>query len=487
MNIITDKYKALDYKGREFPLLKGDIKIKLKNVHNGKTEVIEGHNAPTNALADIFKNNFGGLLNYDNFNNVYENFLGGVLVFASALDPSVPANYGIPNMASNSLTAHAGRIPLTDQADDIKRGNPDTVGTVKTANSTKLVWEWGTSAGNGTIASLGLTHSEVGSYGCGVVSTAQRSLNPFVNVGAISKSYSYGDNANVPMAIYNNKAYSFYLVNTTTVDIFITPINCTKYKLQGNSLAPLTDYSTKITATLPTAYPNNKVCMYYWFDFANNALVLFGVASLGGSTLYKDVISLSDGSVSHTDITLTGVKLWQFNTAYNDYGGLSYPVAPTPAMICNNRLYVYAISGTGSGNYQRHADKMFSVNLANTADIVEVDTTDYNNFSTKAEAGVNFLRSNQEFAVIGDTIIHRNFIINGYKTYAVNQDTLDYTRYAKYYTFNNELCSSLVGVGGSQNAVEVCKLYLATKYNLNSPVTKTSAQSMTIDYTLTEV
>lgn len=227
--------------------------------------------------------------------------------------------------------------------------------------------------------------------------------------------------------------------------------------------------------------------MYYWFDFANDKLVLFGVPTLGGSTLYKDEISLTNGTVTHTSITLTGVRLWQFNTAYNDYGDLSYPIAPTPAMICNNRLYVYAISGTGSSYGQRYADKMFSVNLANTADIVEVDTTDYNDFSTKYHAGQNFLCCNWQFSVIGDTIIHRNFIVNGYKTFGVNQDRLDYLRYFRYYTDKNSLCSPLIGVGGDANAVMATKLYLATKFNLPSAVTKTSAQSMSVEYQLSEV
>lgn len=484
---LSEKIKELDFKGRDFPIIAGTVKFKLHNVHNGKDEVVEEHNMATNALKDIFTNNYGGLINYQNFASLYNTWLGGVLLFQNQLDLTSADDYGIPAYTSNPVKAHAGQTPLTDQADDLTRGNPDSTGTVLAVNSTKLRWEWGTSAGNGTIASLGLTHTDVGSYGCGVVSNAQRSLVPFVSVGAIDKSYSYGDNGNVPMAINNNKAYSFYMVDTTTVDVFITPINDTKFKLQGSSLTPITAYSTKITATLPTAYPNNKVVMYYWFDFANDVLVLFCVPTLGGSTLYKDEISLADGTVTHTDITLSGVRLWQFGTAYNDYGSLEYPVAPTPAMICNNRLYVYAISGTGSGNYQRYADKMYSVNLANTADIVEVDTTDYSDFSTKANGGNGFIRCCRPFSVIGDMIIHRNFIVNGYKTFAIEQGLINYTRYFQLHAYNHNVCSPLVGIGDDANAISACKLYLATKFNLPNAVTKTSAQSMTVEYQLSEV
>lgn len=482
MNIISDKFKALDYKGRTFPLLKGDVKITLKNVHNGKKEVIEGHNAPTNALADIFSGNYGGLLNYNNFSELFETYLGGVLVFASALDPAVPNNYGIPAEASNSLTAHSGRTPLTDQADDIKRGNPDNTGTVKTASSTKLVWEWGTSAGNGTIASLGLTHSDIGSYGCGINSAAQKLLNPFIEVGTASKSYSYGDNANAVLGINGNLAYNFYLVNNTTVDIFKTPINNTKFKLQGSALTPLTDYTTKITATLSASYAlADKGGCYYHFDFANNKLILFGVPVADGTTLYKDEIDLDSGSVSHSEITVTGAKLWKFTVWTSSTGYSPSPLrVPVKAMIYNNYLFVYGTAPAGSYEVS-YARKIFKINLSEVTDISEVDTSEFDIFD---QYGGNSI--NERFAMLGGLIVHNSFIINSDKVYQTATTQINYDG-AVNYALPDRISSSVFGVNGSSNVLSICKAYLATKYNLDSPVTKTSAQSLTVEYTLTEV
>lgn len=480
MNIISDRFKALDYKGREFPLLKGDVKITLKNLHNGKTEVIEGHNAPTNALADIFSGNFGGLLNYNSFSDLFESYLGGVLVFASALDPTVPNNYGIPDENTNSLTAHAGRIPLIDQADDIKRGNPDTTGTVKTANSTKLVWEWGTSAGNGTIASLGLTHSEVGSYGVGFNSVAQKLLNPFENIGSVSKTFNYGDNAAAVLGINGNIAYNFYFVNDTTVDIFKTPINNTKFKLQGTALTPLTAYTTKITATLSNSYAmDDKGGCYYYFDFANNKLILFGVPTSGGTTLYRDDIDLDNGTVTHTSITVTGAKLWKFTVK----GGLGqdyrYFTVPVKAIVHNGYLYVYGITSDS-----RISDKMYKINLSNYADISEVDTTAYSDF-TNISGGSGYSRIGGKVTTLGGLIVNDSFIINNDKAFGTNQNNISYTTYLNF--ANEGISSPVFGCNTSANAISVCKAYLATKYNLDNPVTKTSAQSLTVEYTLTEV
>ena len=493
-NIISDKYKKIDVKGRDYPLLKGDIRLELKNVHNGKTEVIEDHNMITNALSDIFTNNYGGLINYNNFANLYKTWLGGVLLFGSQLDLTSASDYGIPSQSTHTCPAHAGQTILSDQADDLTRGNPDSQGTVLSANSTKLCWEWGTSAGNGTIASLGLTHTDTGSYGCGIVSTAQRSLVPFVDVACSSQSYSYGDNANCALGIYGNIAYNFYLVDSTTVHIYKTPINNSKFKLQGTSLEPITTYSQMITATLPNSYEiAGKGDCYYWFDFANNALVLFGVPTNGGTTLYRDDISLADGTVTHSSITVTGAQLWKFRiktsgfTPYPGHG-YHYMAVPTPAMICNGCIYLY---GYATNDYC--IDKMYKVNLSQTQDIDEVDVTTFRKadlttqqtFTARAhEEG--WTMTTGRCAIIGDTIVTNSYIVTGDKVYATSQLTTD--AYKNYnLSMLNSISSPAFGLGVSINKIAVCKLYLATKYNLPSAVTKTSAQSMRVEYTLTEV
>lgn len=478
----TDRFYDPQVNKLDLPMLAGSVKMTLKNVHNGKTEVIEKHNAPTNALAHIFAGNYGGLMNYHNFEDLYRTWLGGVLVFGNPLDTSAVNDYGIPAYTSNPVRAHAGQTPLTDQADDLTRGNPDSSRTVKTAGSTKLVFEWGTSAGNGVISSLGLTHSDVGSYGAGVVSTAQRSLNPFADVGAISRSYSYSNDANAVLGINGNTAYTFYKTSGTTVDIYKTPINNSKFKLQGGSLLPLTDYMTKITATLPSSYGDGTGACYYHWDFTNNNLILFGVPANNGTTLYMDVISLSDGSVTHTDITVTGANLWRFHSSTRTGYSTGNPMTiPTKAILYNNHLFVYGNEYDSSLNGY-HPTKMFIVNLANTADITEVDTTDLgerlDGEDTCATAG--------RVSWLGGIIANDSFLVNGDKMFP-----LTISRYARTtnrcYVMPNSISSPMIGINRSDNMVSVCKLYLATKFNLDTPVTKTSAQSMTVEYTLTEV
>ena len=483
---VNDRLKSLDFKGRDFPILKGDVKMTLKNVHNGKTEVFEKHNLVTDALSHIFQDNFGGLINYNSFADLYKTYLGGVLVFASALDDTDPTTYGIPAYTSNPVTAHAGQTPLTSQGDDTTRGNPDDASYSLTSNSVKLVWEWGTSAGNGTISSLGLTHSDVGSFGCGSRSdgaspTCLQSLNPFVDIGLMSRNYTYGDNADAVLAVYDNTAYNFYLADSTTVKIYKTPINCTKFKLQGGSMLPLTDYTASVvTATVQACTRVSAGDCYYDFDFANDTLTLFRVQTEGGERLLIDEINLTSGTVSSSYVDISGAKLWKFHMK----GGIGvdnvYFSVPTQAIINNGNLFVYAYTSEA-----RTANKMFRVNLANPANQQEVDTSLFSDF-VNITGSTGYSRVGERFASLGGVIAHDSFLVNGDKAFGVAPKTTSYATGANY-TEKGRISSPVFGLNTSMNMVSVSKLYLATKWNLGGAVTKNASQSMTVEYTLTEV
>lgn len=475
--------------GKNFPKFRGDVKVKLHNPTTGKTEVYESHNTATNALAHIFAGNHGGLVNYNNFADLYKTWLGGILVFGSALDDTDPNDYGIPAYTSNPVRAHAGQQIFTSQNDDLSRGNPNDAEVDIGSNYTKLVWEWGTSAAtSGAINSLGLTHSDVGSYGVcgnnGVQTAAQKLLNPFADVACLSKTINYDDNADAVLAINGNTAYNVYFEDNTTVNVYATPINATKFNLQGGSLTPLTDYTSKITATLPNSYAlNGKGGFYYHFDFANGNLVLFGVPTEGGSTLYKDVIDLSDGTVTHSELTVTGARLWKFRIP-NDYNSASWNLkVPVKAMILNNVLFLYGY-GTGA-NDAWHPNKMYSIDLSTPANINEIDTTTFSTFTA-----ANRNKISERFNILGGVIAHDSFIVNGDKAFECANNGLAGTNTpAKVYENPYSISSSVYGLNSDTNVnmVSVSKLYLATKFNLDSPINKTSAQSMTIEYTLTQV
>ena len=487
----NEKLKALDFRGRDFPLIRGDVKFTLKNVHNGKTEVQEHHNIVTNALADIFGNNYGGLLNYQNFADLFKTYMGGVLLFRDPLDDTDASSYGIPALTSNPVVAHAGQTPMTSQRDDTTRGDPDDYGTLVQENSTKLTFEWGTNAGNAPlISSLGLTHTDVGSYGCGVVSEAQKSLNPFADVSFISdRNFIYDNNANAPLAIDGNTAYGLYKVDDTTIRVFKCPINCTKYKLQGGSLLPIlgstaTPYWSAITVTLGADYNFNGQGFYYDFDFEAGTLTIFAPQTEGGNVLYKDVVNLNnwvDQTATHSSITVTGAALWKFRVRAPLSSNNSFTV-PARAMILDNKLYVYGYTtDVGIPN------KIFSIDLATPANIQAIAVPDGYNFSPST----NFTRVNNRLAIHGGIIATDAFLINGGTVYPVNDKIIAYVR-ADVYAKTRSISSPVFAVDDTGdthtiNSIAINKLYLATKFNLPQPVQKTASQSMTVEYTLTEV
>lgn len=486
---VDERLKALDFKGRDFPILRGDVKMTLKNVHNGKKEVYEKHNLVTNALSDIFGKNYGGLINYNNFADLYKTYLGGVLVFASALDDTDATSYGIPAYTTNPVTAHAGQTPMTSQVDDNSRGDADDSALVLQENSVKMAWEWGTNAGNGPIASLGLTHTDVGSFGCGSRSdgtnpTCLQSLNPFADVGSVSMSFPYGDNSDSILAINGNTAYTLTLTGNTTVKVYKTPVNCVKYKLQGGSLAPITEHTDSITVTLSESYGrSHNGDLYYWFDFTNDLLYLFGIPTQGGRVVYVDTVDLSnftDQTATHRSITFADadVKLWKFYL-WQQYTETIYDDRPTKAMIFNNRLYVY---GYTTSEYT--PNKIHWVDLTNDAIQGSVDVTLFSQFGYRNNTNA-YHRIGERFTNLGEIIVHRSFLINGDKVFRVSDGVQQATQMD---TLPIEgISSPHIGLTSSVNAISICKLYLATKWNLENAVTKNASQSMTVEYTLTEV
>ena len=492
MSFTQDMNKQL-IAGRDYPNVEGRIKITLHNPTTGKNEIYEGKNMVTNALKDIFTGNYGGLVNYQNFADLYSTWLGGVMLFSSSLDTTSQGasdDYGIPAYTSNSCTAHAGQTSLSDQNDDVTRGNPNSVGTVLAEGSTKLVWEWGTSAGNGTISSLGLTHTDTGSFlrsdSAGNSSTALSTFNPFVTVACLDRQYTSADDAGAVLAINNNYAYNIYLVDNTTVHLYKTPINSGAFKLQGGALLPITAYTHMITITLSESYAlQGKGDCYYHFDFANNKLLLFGVPSEGGDVLYIDEVNLStwqDQTATHTkkDYDDNTIKFWK-DKCDNGLGSNAYLSVPKKAMVYNNHLYLYGYSSSA-----KQPNVMYKINLANLSAIDTVDVTNYSQFYYN-----NTMMVNERFAMLGGIIVHDSFLINGDKTFGCAKNSVQYQ--GNYTYVNTDSVSSptfynRTSTNNTGNVVSVNKLYLATKYNLpNGAVTKTTAQSMVVEYTLTEV
>ena len=170
--MIKDRVRFNGINGAKMPRLKGHIKLTLHNCKTGKNEVYEGDNIVTDAVADILGANYAGGVDFNALAPLWSKWFGGVLCYetAHALNNGVldPSDYFIKADSNQHVVAHAGQTAVdSEHDDDLTRGNPVGVAYVKTNNSIKTVYEWGSARGNGTIAALSLTHTDTGSFGTG--------------------------------------------------------------------------------------------------------------------------------------------------------------------------------------------------------------------------------------------------------------------------------------------------------------------------------
>lgn len=144
--------------------LEGKARLILTNERTGQKEIIEHKNLVTNAVRNLFVNDYDRSANMPNLLPLKKLF-GGVLLFEDAfVNPSVNDVF-VPSESHNSMTACAG-----DEAHatlNPYRGNPNAIASSISADGSSMtqVWEWQTSQGNGKIGSLCLTSAIGGNMG----------------------------------------------------------------------------------------------------------------------------------------------------------------------------------------------------------------------------------------------------------------------------------------------------------------------------------
>lgn len=458
--------------GMKFPKLKGHVKIVLHNPRTGKSEVREGDNMITHALRDIFASNYAGAMDYTKLLPIYSKMLGGVLCFKNQLDitsEGAADDYFIPDSTVNPLTAHAGQTSWSSQADDVKRGNPLSSSMSIHDGAVTLAWEWGTAAGNGEIKSVALTHSDVGDAGTGSTSQAFNAMTPCVNAwnGVTLTPYVSGLGYSVLFVGNDGHGYRF-TCSGQSVTIYKIAMPYEKVGLVGTAYNDTAIQSTTISTTTSfSAQPS------YFYDMEHDYLWLF--FSTAARSVSFEKIRISDMTViDHGTIALDADCSLNSN---------NFPiVAPFDGTYVYFRNYTNGpseISHQGIGTLG-----FLKVNLSSTGD---QSTT--GNARVFSSGGI--FRPNAANRIL----VGQGFVINGGVTYHTNISSP-----ANWYEYfaRTPVMEQRVGLVQLSQELEtinaqkaywnsVSKFYLGSKFNLDSTVTKTNAQSMTLTYTLTEV
>lgn len=513
---IHDATRKIDFSGNKFPVLKGHVKLTLRNVHNGKTEVVEGENIVTDAVKDIFENNPLGGIDYSKMMPLWNKWYGGVLCYEQAHANLDADKYYMSSDSAQKLIAHAGQAGIDVQHDDnLRAGNPTTSSFIQTENSMKQVWEWGTTHGNGTIRALSLCHTDIGDAGTGGTNYRFQNLSPFEDIKGSQLPVSncslrspdncfaqYDDNHGIFFHIGDENEFNpgeFYAQTTSfeTKKVTVEIIRFPYYKAGlFETFHGRADYKTSFTVETTNIKFYGQP--FYHFDYTNKVLWLFSnltSAQDGDRCSYSNkvvnyiAIDCESETINYEgtitsddadgDIAPIGYPLAYSGTARNNYGTVQ---------LVKNGNYIYLPTGTANSRWSDFSSynvtgyKIININNQADQDSVIFSST-WHNLSSSIK--------------YGDLIVMSGMVSNGADGYpCVSQLPISIANgFAGNWAVQKiEKPSALIlpiGSGNSSGTVErhlfATKFLNTTKYNLPSAITKTASQSMTIEYTLTEV
>ena len=437
------------------PLFKGHVKIELSD-----GQKVEGDNMVTNALNQFFKN--GGMTNPSALyaSNIRTNplyyLLGGVMCLDTALTQDADLVRVPPGV---HMTANGAR-------DVSNNGNPTELGTYNTIESgmqpdgsLKMVWDWPTSGGNGTIASICLSSMYGGMLGVGN-KVSNTSKTNAVNPSIYNSAISLGGYSGIPVGIKDNVLYcvqSFYNVSEWTVNKYAMPY--TQIDVRDSINARLLE---TITVQIPAEIRNivnrsGGAGMAESYFFKNDTAVIYigHKDSRGGypTTAFSDeypayIIKYNIGTG-----TVTAQVLNTTNT------GISYP-------LVNQYSFYYGASDEYAiiGNN--------CVNLSNLADVRTIENLpSVQRLGESSYYGLEVITSKTFLSSAGNYYIETE----DPSGYPVNE----YSRIAAQGALSDNPLMMFAG-----NCLIRDPRYIATIFNLSSPITKTADKTMKVTYVI---
>lgn len=434
--------------------IKGHVKIELSDGQK-VTKAIEGDNMVTKALEYFYKQ--GGISNPSAFNasNVRDNPLNYLLGGIMCLDTALTEDSEIIRVpAGVKMTANGARGV-------VNTGVPTELGSYnelesgwQNDGSWKMVFDWTTSQGNGTVACICLSSLYGGYKGIGNrTSLSQKVMD--VNMGNYNSISSFNnqdlDNAFEYLGQYNNKAFFFKRNGdtgyTTASEWQIITASSPKEKIDvrdslrrrqidiktithQHNLSSYGAGTCRVVqvgkyAYLMVAYAHTSGSYYTrYFHFDNDYPVYIYKIDLETVTI-ADTIVLSPATTGATAFVMdAGVY---------------------PTIFCNGKYAVYH-------------NLLFD--LSNLANVREID-----NFS-----------EDTEMTAISDDIAESG-------TQRLDMSTGEMYP-TNYNSSNNYMAVGMDKLLGCADSIFRDPRYIATIFNLDSPVTKDASKTMKVTYIL---
>ena len=483
-------------------MLKGTTKIELTDVVTGEKQVFEKHNMVTNAVSNIFQPTLGHLTSEEilrGYIPAYKGLLGGLFLFENTLPENV--NTLFPP-AGNKLMG-CGRFDTTNTTANTVRGSYNQAESVYDAANKKMkfVYDFNTSQGNGTIASICLTHADAGygSYRCddAVNPTAAELCKSCYEAPSSYTNYkdvrigqadmytkaTTGTGANTLLFVCDvdsDFAYYFKLVSTTNVVIYKKPMALKNISLFDNSAV-----TEVANITLTTSLKNN---IGYCFDLKDDALYLFSTEESSNIAVNKKVyitkIAFNTWTVTQYEVTNTsGVVLSATaNGSYSTGIGCRY------CFVHNGYAYfrtntspyvVYKVQLGGNGDFVQLQGNAGTVEIA---PVMAQDGYVYWHYAGGSTGSnrmyISDAESNTLYKSGVSTLSHYSYTSSGYGRGA----SPSVVRMRNY----PMLAFTSAGTTTERTGFVYFADYLATINNLGTPITKVDTQTMKITYTIQE-
>ena len=466
---IIQKMKRAYIKGEDMPL-NGHTKITLTNVITGEVKVVEEDNLVTSAVASVLAHNYCGTAIYRSLFPL-RSLYSGVMCFSNAITANAD-NYNPPADNVNPMVAHAG--PNMNDTASALRGNPNAGETTVTDTSIKYVWDWSTNQGNGTITTVCLCPGTMGNMGLKPFDATMNPMSSFGDDGYDNQdSWSEAKSKQYPFNISSNgkTSFSVYLSGTTFKE-YTMRHDYTSFGIMRGTR----DWQEVSNRSATVATGNNR------FIFDDDTY--YYIASATDSThLHVSKVAKSDFAVTETDVQFAGVTLWTGNLASD---------------AKNASMRIFAYDGTYLYYPDSTGNSFLKLNINTPADSGTITGTvriDKGKIANATYAGEVF---HNPVVISPGLVIGNTYIINGTKAYSI----LPSRQLGTYNTdYDRASWSWLVRQGAAMyaNAYQyfyssrrnaqaniLCQMFLSTINVLETPVVKTNAQTMKIEYTITE-
>lgn len=457
---ILKRTQGIDLKAKT-GVIRGEVCFQLKDDVTGKITHSESrHNLLTNGLNNALNECPFGLNKVDTAHQstgggvfpvtpIYEQLLGGVILFPSALGNDTDLLY--PPF-SNSPTGFASLSAYSQT--DSRQGTYDTVSSGVITNGFRHIFTWGSAYGNGSIASLGLStrnshtwcksvsnmfkpwQSSSGSLGY-IRARANRTILLSVTEKGTLVAYGTGNYTGYYRLLFykNLKPYSLALLE----DVNFANMDCDNQYSDTNR----NGYTWKNDTDIPSALGNVGPLGYTAQVVGDYVYIIYHTD--GDFTVKK--LSLTDGTLVSTDT-------YSFAGSFGN----------ATAVLYGN--YIYCCAST--------ANKILKANITNIADVSEIT-------ATGLAANSHFFFTNTQF------------IYSSYGILDVESDIYESTDASITYALDQwltypvaEFGNWLIFNGGGNTCVTMKQWGLMTHYDLQSVVTKDASKQMVVQYEITQ-